>query len=66
MVDLLVHRLDALHQLRRQGAQFFRVQIVEICSEVFAADFARESYGRQQTDGPIARARGYRWLRAPR
>lgn len=34
IVDLLVHRLDALHQLRRQGAQFFRVQIVEICSEV--------------------------------
>lgn len=25
MSDLLVHRLDALDQLRRQGAQFFRV-----------------------------------------
>jgi hypothetical protein len=42
MSDLLVHGLDALDQLRRQGAQFFRVQLIEIRMRSHAADFARE------------------------
>lgn len=29
-VDLVVKRLDTLHQLRRQGAQLFRGQVIEI------------------------------------
>ncbi|MNV88786.1 hypothetical protein D3C71_1830200 [compost metagenome] len=47
MVDLLVHRLDALHQLRGQSAQLFRVQLVEIRDGSHAADFAREGFGRR-------------------
>nr|WP_280640142.1 hypothetical protein [Pseudomonas viridiflava] len=29
-VDLVVERFDTLHQLRRQGAQLFRGQVIEI------------------------------------
>ena len=29
-VDLVVERLDTRHQLRRQGAQLFRSQVIEI------------------------------------
>ncbi|KPY89454.1 hypothetical protein ALO94_201299 [Pseudomonas syringae pv. spinaceae] len=40
-VNLVVERFDALHQLRRQGAQLFRGQVIEIWERSHGADFAR-------------------------
>ncbi|MNF54200.1 hypothetical protein D3C84_356240 [compost metagenome] len=40
-VNLVVEALDVLHQLRRQGAQLFRGQVVEIGERSHGADLAR-------------------------
>ena len=46
-VDLMVERLDALYQLRRQSAQLFRGKVVEIGERSHGADFARASSSRR-------------------
>ncbi|VVN80160.1 hypothetical protein [Pseudomonas fluorescens] len=40
LFDVLIQVLDTLHQLRRQGAQLFRIQFVERGGRSHAADFA--------------------------
>ncbi|UNB65995.1 hypothetical protein [Pseudomonas syringae group genomosp. 7] len=45
-LDLLVECLDTLYQLRRQGAQLFRIQVVEI-GESHGADFAGAGSSRR-------------------
>jgi hypothetical protein len=42
----MVESLDTLHQLRRQRAQLFRIQVVEI-GENHGADFARADNSRR-------------------
>jgi len=52
--DLMVERLDTLHQLRRQRAQLFRRQMVEGVKRNHAADFARAGNSRRWIDRPMA------------
>lgn len=46
-VDLVVKRLDTLHQLRRQGAQLFRGQVVAVGSRSHGVDFAKAGNSRR-------------------
>ena len=46
-LDFLIETLDTLHQLRRQSAQLFRGQLVEIRQRSHAVDFAGAGQSRR-------------------
>jgi hypothetical protein len=56
-VDLFAHRVDLREQLRGQGAQLLRCQLVEIGLGSHAADCARAGRQRRYTDGLMAGAK---------